>query len=87
MNDARGRSDREEERKMKKVYPVEVDCANCALKMEEAAAKVPGVVCAEINFMTQKMTVEFDQGQEPKTVMREVLRACRKVEPDCEIAF
>ena len=65
---------------MKKTYKIEVDCANCANLMEEAARKTAGV-----NFMTQKMIVEFAGGQEPKTVMAEVLKACKKVEPDCEI--
>lgn len=70
---------------MKKVYKIEVDCANCANLMEDAARKAAGVQAATVNFMTQKMTVEFAEGQEPEAVMRGVLRACRKVEPDCEI--
>lgn len=72
---------------MKKTYKIEVDCANCANLMEDAARKTSGVASAVVNFMTQKMTVEFDDGQEPKTVMQEVLKACKKVEPDCEIAI
>ena len=70
---------------MKKTYKIEVDCANCANLMEEAARKTAGVQAATVNFMTQKMIVEFADGQEPKTVMAEVLNACQKVEPDCEI--
>lgn len=70
---------------MKKTYKIEVDCANCANLMEEAARKTAGVSSATVNFMTQKMIVEFGEGQEPATVMRSVLKACRKVEPDCEI--
>ncbi len=70
---------------MKKSYKIEVDCANCANLMEEAARKTAGVQAATVNFMTQKMIVEFADGQEPKTVMAEVLKACKKVEPDCEI--
>ncbi len=70
---------------MKKTYKIEVDCANCANKMEQAAQKTTGVQNATVNFMTQKMTVEFDEGQEPKAVMQDVLKACKKVEPDCEI--
>lgn len=62
-----------------------MDCANCANLMEEAARKTAGVQAATVNFMTQKMIVEFADGQEPKTVMAEVLKACKKVEPDCEI--
>lgn len=70
---------------MKKTYKIEVDCANCANLMEDAAKKTPGVADAVVNFMTQKMMVEFEEGKEPKAVMKEVLKACRKVEPDCEI--
>ena len=70
---------------MKKTYKIEVDCANCANKMEEAAKKIVGVVDATVNFMTQKMIVEFTQDSDHKTVMKEVLQACKKVEPDCEI--
>ena len=70
---------------MKKTYKIDVDCANCANLMKEAARKTAGVQAATVNFMTQKMIVEFADGQEPKTVMAEVLKACKKVEPDCEI--
>lgn len=72
---------------MKKTYSIEVDCANCANLMEEAAKKIPGVASAVVNFMTQKMTVEFEEGQDAEAVMKEVLKACKKVEPDCEIEF
>lgn len=72
---------------MKKTYIIEVDCANCANKMEEAAKKTEGVVNATVNFMTQKMDVEFADGSDEKKVMKAVLKACRKVEPDCEIEF
>ena len=70
---------------MKKTYKIEVDCANCANKMEEAAKKTDGVKDATVNFMTLKMAVEFEDGSEPKEVMREVLKNCKKVEDDCEI--
>ena len=70
---------------MKKSYKIEVDCANCANLMEEATRKTVGVANATVNFMTQKMIVEFEDGSEPKQVMQSVLKACRKVEPDCEI--
>ena len=70
---------------MKKTYKIEVDCANCANLMEDAARKTAGVQSATVNFMTQKMIVEFDEGQEPKDVMKNVQDACKKVEPDCEI--
>ena len=72
---------------MKRSYKIEVDCANCANLMEEATKKTAGVANAVVNFMTQKMIVEFKDGQEPKTVMEEVLKNCRKVESDCEIEF
>lgn len=70
---------------MKKTYKIEVDCANCANLMENAACKTDGVQSATVNFMTQKMIVEFEDGHEPKNVMKNVLAACKKVEPDCEI--
>ena len=70
---------------MKKSYKIEVDCANCANLMEEAAGKTDGVAGATVNFMTQKMIVEFAEGADAKQVMQAVLKACRKVEPDCEI--
>ncbi len=70
---------------MKKTYKIEVDCANCALKMEEAARKVVGVAEATVSFMTQKMKVEFAEGADEKAVMQDVLKACKKVEDDCEI--
>lgn len=70
---------------MKKTYKIEVDCANCALKMEEAAKKVAGVADASVSFMTQKMKVEFAEDAEAETVMKAVLKACKKVESDCEI--
>ncbi len=72
---------------MKKTYKIEVDCANCANLMEETTKKVDGVDSAVVNFMTQKMTVEFTDGADPKTVMKAVLKPCKKVEPDCEIAL
>ena len=70
---------------MKKTYKIDVDCANCANKMEEAAKKTAGVKDATVNFMALKMIVEFEEGQDPKAVMKEVLKNCRKVEDDCEI--
>ncbi len=72
---------------MKKTYEIEVDCANCANEMQAAAAGVAGVKTVVVNFMTQKMIVEFDEGADPKAVMTEVRRACQRVEPDCEVRF
>ena len=72
---------------MKKNYKIEVDCANCAAKMELAAKKTPGVKDAAVNFMALKMKVEFEDGTDPETVMDQVFRACRNIEPDCEIYY
>lgn len=72
---------------MKKTYNIEVDCANCAQKMELAAGKVEGVAAASVSFMTQKMQVEFAEGADPAKVMPAVLKACKKVERDCDIQF
>ena len=70
---------------MKKTYKIEVDCANCSNKMEDAARRTHGVKNAVVNFMTLKMNVEFDEGQDPKAVMQEVRKNCKRVEDDCEI--
>ena len=70
---------------MEKTYKIEVDCANCAEKMAEAAKKTEGVADASVSFMTLKMKIVFDDGVDEKAVMKKVLKACRKVEPDCDI--
>lgn len=70
---------------MKKTYKIDVDCANCANKMEEATKKTKGVKDATVNFMALKMIVEFDEGAVPAEVMKNVLKNCKKVEDDCEI--
>ena len=70
---------------MKKHYKFEIDCANCAAKVEDAIKKIDGVNNATVSFMTQKMIVEFREGADPKAVMKAVLKNCRKVEDDCEI--
>ena len=70
---------------MKKTYKIDVDCANCANKMEEAAKNTAGVKDATVNFMMLKMIVEFEDGQDPKAVMKDVLKNCKKVEDDREI--
>ena len=70
---------------MKKTYKIDVDCANCANKMEAAAQNTPGVKGAPVNFMTLKMNVEFEEGQDPKAVMEQVRKNCKKVESDCDI--
>lgn len=70
---------------MKKTYKIDVDCANCANKMEDEAKNTAGVKDATVNFMALKMIVEFEEGQDPKAVMQDVLKNCKKVEDDCEI--
>lgn len=70
---------------MKKTYAIEVDCANCANKMQEAAKKVHGIKDVVVNFMTQKMIVDFEDDADDKKIMKDVLKECRKVESDCEI--
>ena len=73
---------------MKKTFKLQdLDCANCAAKMERAIQQVEGVISANVSFMTQKMKVAFEEGAEPKATMEEVLKACKKVERDCEIFF
>lgn len=70
---------------MTKTYKIVVDCANCANLMEQAVRKIQGVSGATVNFMTQKMMVEFAEGADGKAVMQQVVKACKKVEPDFEI--
>ena len=70
---------------MKKNYKIDVDCANCANKMEQAAKNTDGVKDATVNFMMLKMIVEFEEGADPKKVMKEVQKNCKVVEDDCEI--
>ena len=70
---------------MKKTYKIDVDCANCANKMEQAAQKTPGVKNATVNFMTLKMSVEFEDGQDVKAVMQQMRANCKRVEADCEV--
>ena len=70
---------------MKKTYKIEVDCANCANLMEEAAKNTAGVKDASVNFMTLKMKVEFEEGQDVQAVMENVCNNCKRVEDDCEV--
>lgn len=72
---------------MKKTYDIEVDCANCAAKMEEAVKATENIVDATISFMTQKLKVEFAEGADEKKTMKQALKNCKKVEDDCEIFF
>lgn len=70
---------------MKKTYRIEVDCANCANLMEQAAQKTPGVESAVVSFMTQRMTVTFQPDSDPAAVMQAVRKSCKRVEDECEI--
>ena len=70
---------------MKKTYKIDVDCANCANLMEEAAKKTPGIKDCAVSFMTLKMKVEFEEGADVDAVMKSVRDNCKKVEADCEI--
>lgn len=70
---------------MKKVLKLrDLDCANCAAKMETAVAKLDGVKAVTVSFMSQKMTLELEDGQLER-LLPEVVRVCKRVEPDCEI--
>ena len=70
---------------MKKTYKlIDLDCANCAAKMEAAIKKLPGVTDATVSFLTQKMTIEAD---DVDAVIRDVVKCIKKVEPDCEVVL
>ena len=70
---------------MKKVFAIEeIDCANCDAKIEAAIQKIDGVTFANVNFFAQKLTIEADDARFD-AIMKQVLKAARKVEPDCEI--
>ena len=70
---------------MKKTYKIDVDCANCAQKMEDAARKTEGVKDVVVNFMMLKMKVEFEEDANVEDVMNRVRTNCKKVESDCEV--
>ena len=71
---------------MKKVYKLkDLDCANCAAKMERNILKIEGVKAASVSFIMQKMTLELDDAADAAAIMAEVKSVCKKVEPDCEI--
>ena len=69
---------------MKKRYKFEVDCANCAAKVEEAVKKIDGVNDPSVNFMAQKMTIDADDARFDE-ILKEVVAVAKKVEPDCEL--
>ena len=69
---------------MKKHYKFEIDCANCAAKVEDAIKKIDGVNDATVSFLTQKLTLDAEDARF-EAVLDEVVRVCKKVEPDCQI--
>ena len=72
---------------MKKTFKlIDLDCANCAAKMETAIKKLPGVTDASVSFMAQKMTVEADDARFDD-IVKQIVKTCKKVEPDCEIVL
>ncbi|MDE7360537.1 MAG: cation transporter [Oscillospiraceae bacterium] len=72
---------------MKKTFKlVDLDCANCAAKMETAIKKIDGVTAASVSFMNQKMTIEADDARFDD-IVKEAVKVCKKVEPDCEIVL
>ncbi len=72
---------------MKKTFKlIDLDCANCAAKMETAIKKINGVTNATVSFMSQKMTIEADDERFDE-IVKEAVKVCKKVEPDCEIVL
>ncbi|MBQ8503874.1 MAG: heavy-metal-associated domain-containing protein [Clostridia bacterium] len=70
---------------MEKQFKIEVDCANCASKIEAAISKINGIDEAHINFIMGKMNVKFDEGADEKKLLKQMQKVARKIEPDCEI--
>ena len=70
---------------MKKTYKIEVDCANCAAKMEAAVQKIDGITAATVNYMTQKMTVEFADDVDISTTTAVIAKTCKKIDSDFSI--
>lgn len=70
---------------MKKTYKIEVDCANCANKMEDAIRKIKGIKDVSINFLTMKLKVEYEDNVDIEKINKEIFSICKKVEPDCEL--
>ena len=72
---------------MKKTFKlIDLDCANCAQKMETAIKKLDGVADASVSFLTQKMTIDADDARFDD-IMQQVVKCCKKVEPDCQIVL
>lgn len=71
---------------MRKVFKLEdLDCAVCAQKMEDGIKKLPGILNANVNFLSQKMVIEAAEDADFEALMDEVVRVCRKIEPECVI--
>lgn len=71
---------------MKKTWKLrDLDCANCAAKMERAIAQLEGVEKATVSFMTQKMTLEIADGADVEAILKQAVKCIKKVEPDCEV--
>lgn len=70
---------------MKKTYKIEVDCVNCANKMEDAIKKIKGIKDVSINFLTMKLKVEYEDNVDIEKINKEIFSICKKVEPDCEL--
>ncbi len=72
---------------MRKIFMMEdLECANCAKKMEDAISKIEGVSYASVSFISQRLTLEYDESREAE-IFKEAAKACRKFEPDCRIIF
>ena len=72
---------------MKKTYKIEVDCPNCANKIEEHINQMEGIKSASINFLTQKFIIDFEDDVETKSLMKKVIKTCQKIDGDCEITL
>ena len=70
---------------MKKTFKlIDLDCANCAAKMEDAIRRIDGVTAVTVSFMTQKLTLEAEDSRFD-AILKEAVRVCKKIEPDCQI--
>ena len=72
---------------MKKTYKIEVDCANCANKVEQEANKIAGIKSATVNFMALKMIIDFEDNADINSVLKEVKDRCKKIEDEFEIYY
>ena len=70
---------------MKKKYNIEVDCANCAAKMETAIQKIPGIQAAAVNYMAQKMILELEDGADTAAILQTIIKTCKKIDSDFSI--